>query len=185
MHQAEVALLDQVEQRQARRLVLLRDRHDEAQVRLHERALGVLTVARDASQLALLRGGETLGRTAELLARSVAILDLLREADFVVLGEQWVLPDVGQIEPDEIFLVALDTLLRQVLFLRSQGPMVGFEASATPCSNDPAPLPLGAGPVYQYDTDLVKRPFPRKNGPLTFALRSPFASRSEPIREDH
>ena len=46
------------------------------------------------------------------LARRVAALDLLREADLVVLGEQRVLPDVGEVEPDEIFLVPLDTLLR-------------------------------------------------------------------------
>ena len=53
VHQAEVALLDEVEQRQARRLVLLGDRHDQAQVRLHERALGVLAVAERPAQLAL------------------------------------------------------------------------------------------------------------------------------------
>ena len=34
------------------------------------------------------------------------------ETDLIVLGEQWILPDVGEIEPDKIFLVPLDTLLR-------------------------------------------------------------------------
>ena len=48
----------------------------------------------------------------QLLARRVALLDLLGEADLVVLREQRILADVGEIEPDEIFLVALDTLLR-------------------------------------------------------------------------
>ena len=52
VHQAEVALLDEVEQRQSGRLVLLGDRHDEAQVRLHERALGVVA---DADALAAVR----------------------------------------------------------------------------------------------------------------------------------
>src|SRR5262245_40031487 len=126
VHQAEVALLDQVEERQPGSLVLLRDRHDQSEVRLYERALGVFPVSRGASQLALLRGGQTLGRPKQGLARSVAILDGLSEPNFVVLGEQWVLPDVREIEPDEIFLVAVDTLLRQVLFLRSEGPIGGM-----------------------------------------------------------
>src|SRR5205823_2714895 len=41
VHQAEVALLDQVEQRQARSLVLLRDRDDQAEVGLDEGLLCV------------------------------------------------------------------------------------------------------------------------------------------------
>ena len=45
VHEAEVALLDQVEQRQARSLVLLGDRHNEPQIGLHERALGLFTLA--------------------------------------------------------------------------------------------------------------------------------------------
>ena len=94
------------------RLVLLRDRHHEPQVRLHERALRVVAQAGGAPQLALLRGRERLATAEQLLARRVALLDLLREADLVVLGEQRVLADVGEIEPDEIFFVALDTLLR-------------------------------------------------------------------------
>src|SRR5262249_31529700 len=99
VHQAEVALLDEVEQRQAGRLVLLRDRHDQTEVRLHERALGVFAVTRAASQFALLRGRQTLGGSEQALARSVAILDGLSEPNFIVLGEQWVLPDVREIEP--------------------------------------------------------------------------------------
>ena len=60
VHQAEVALLDEVEQRQARRLVLLGDRDHEAQVGLHERALGVVALADGARELALAGGGEIL-----------------------------------------------------------------------------------------------------------------------------
>ena len=60
VHQAEVALLDEVEQRQAGGLVLLGDRDDEPQVRLDERALGVLAFARRAPQLALAGGGDVL-----------------------------------------------------------------------------------------------------------------------------
>ena len=40
-------------------------------------------------------------------------LDRLGQADLVVLGQQRVLPDVSQVEPYEVFLVALDALLRQ------------------------------------------------------------------------
>ncbi len=112
MHQAEVALLDEVEEREARRLVLLGDRHDEPQVRLHERALGVVTLAGGAPELALLGGRELLAPAEQLLACRVALLDLLGETDLVVLGEERVLPDVGEIEADEIFLVAFDSLLR-------------------------------------------------------------------------
>ena len=112
MHQAEVALLDQVEERQARGLVLLGDRHDEAQVRLHERALGVVTLTGRAPQLALLGGSERLAAADQFLARRVALLDLLGEPNLVVLREQRILPDVGEIQADEIFFVALDPLLR-------------------------------------------------------------------------
>ena len=69
-------------------------------------------VAGGAPQLALLGRGEVLRAPEQLLARGVAVLDLLRETDLVVLGEERVLPDVGEVEPDEIFLVPLDTLLR-------------------------------------------------------------------------
>ena len=56
--------------------------------------------------------GQLLGRV-ELFAGGVAPLDLLGQSDLVVLGEQRVLADVGEIEPDEVFLVALNALLRQ------------------------------------------------------------------------
>src|SRR5207248_1593979 len=82
VHEAEVAFLDQVEQRKTRGLVLLGDRHDEPEVRLHERALGGLPLTTDASQLAPLGGGELLAPSAELLPCRVPTLDLLRKADF-------------------------------------------------------------------------------------------------------
>src|SRR5439155_24433436 len=58
-------------------------------------------------------GGEVLAPLLECASRCVARLDGLRQANFVVLGQQRVLPDVGEVEPDEVFLVSLDTLLRQ------------------------------------------------------------------------
>ena len=53
VHEAEVALLDEVEEGQAGGLVLLGDRDDQAQVGLDEGALGVLTLADGLAQLAL------------------------------------------------------------------------------------------------------------------------------------
>ena len=111
VHQAEVALLDEVQEREARRLVLLGDRDDQAQVGLHEGALGVLALARRAPQLALAGGRDVLGGGFELGARLVAGLDGLRQPDLVVLGQQRVLTDVGEVETYEVFLVALDALL--------------------------------------------------------------------------
>ena len=113
VHQAEVALLDQVQQREARGLVLLGDRDDEAQVRLHEGALGIVAVPDVLAELTLLGRGQGLAAGFQLGAGFVAALDLLGEADLVVLGEQRVLPDIGQIEPNQIFFVALNTFLRQ------------------------------------------------------------------------
>jgi hypothetical protein len=42
----------------------------------------------------------------------LAGFDLLREANLVVLGEERVLPDVGQVQPDEILFVAFDAIFR-------------------------------------------------------------------------
>ena len=110
VHEAEVALLDEVEQRQARRLVLLGDRHHETQVRLHEGALGVLALADGAPQLALACRREVTSASSSRPTGGAG-LDGLGEADLVVLGEQRVLPDVGEVETDEVFLVAFDALL--------------------------------------------------------------------------
>src|SRR5690606_24961914 len=112
VHEPEVALLDEVEERKARRLVLLGDRDDQSQVGLDERALGLLALARRAAQLALASGGEVLV-ALQLATGGVAGLDGLRQANLVVLGQQRVLADVGEVQPDEIFLVALDALLGQ------------------------------------------------------------------------
>ena len=113
VHEAEVALLDQVQQRQAGGLILLGDRDDQAQVRLHEGLLGLLALHDGAAELALLRGGEALGRLGHLGLGGPPSLDGLGQADLVVLGQQGVLTDVGQVEPDEILVVALNSFLRQ------------------------------------------------------------------------
>src|SRR5205085_7875418 len=65
VHQAQVALLDEIEEGQPRRLVLLRDRADEAQVGLEERALRVLALDGALAELALAGGGEVLAPLLE------------------------------------------------------------------------------------------------------------------------
>jgi hypothetical protein len=94
------------------RSVFLRDRDDQPQVGLHERPLRVVTLTGGPAQLALLGRGEILAGGQQVAAGGIAPLDLLGQPNLVVLGEQRVLPDIGQIEPDEIFLVPLDSLLR-------------------------------------------------------------------------
>ena len=64
--QAEVAFLNEVEERQARRLVLLGDRHDQPEVGLDERALGGLTLADELAELTLAGGGEALSGLFQL-----------------------------------------------------------------------------------------------------------------------
>jgi hypothetical protein len=103
--EAEVALLHQVEERHARRLVALGDRHDESEVRLDELALGVLALADQSLEVALLGAGEALVDGVEGLARRLARLDVLGQAGLVVLGQQLVPADVFQIEPNEILIV--------------------------------------------------------------------------------
>ncbi len=49
----------------------------------------------------------------ELLVRGHACLDGLGQPHLVVFGQQRILADIGQVEADEIFLVALDALLGQ------------------------------------------------------------------------
>ena len=110
MHQAEVALLDQVEQGQAGRLVLLGDRHDEPQVRLHELTLGLFALAGDAAQLALLGRGDFLAAGVERFDRLFARFDRFGQPDLVVLGEQRVLTDIGQVQAHKVFVVSIDAI---------------------------------------------------------------------------
>lgn len=93
----------------ARRLVLLCDRNNEAQVRLHERSLSLFTITGGAAQLPLLRRREPLLVLFNRSAGFHASLDLLRQADLIVLGQQRVLPDIGEIQADEILFVAINS----------------------------------------------------------------------------
>ena len=100
---------------QARGLVLLGDRDDQPQVRLHEGLLGLLALHDGAAKLALLGRGQPLGRLGHVGLGVPPGLDGLGQPDLVVLGQQRVLTDVCQVEPDEILVVALNSFLGQNL----------------------------------------------------------------------
>src|SRR4029079_8803788 len=89
----------------------LGDRDHEAQVGLHERALGALALTGRAAQLTL-AGGRQAAAGVQLASGRVACLDGLRKTNLVVLGEQWVLSDVGEVEADKVVLVTLNALFR-------------------------------------------------------------------------
>ncbi len=111
VHETEVALLDEVKQRQARGLVLLGDRNHEAEVRLDEGAFGVVAGANGAANFALACSsnrffGFEFGTCFD------ALLDELREANFVVLRQQRVLTNVRQVETNKVLFVPFCTLFR-------------------------------------------------------------------------
>ena len=95
-------------------MVLLRDRHHESQVRLDEGALGVLAISCGAAQLALAGRRGLLARALERGEGLVAGLDRLGQPHLVVLGQERVLADVGQVQANEVFFVPLDTFLGHV-----------------------------------------------------------------------
>ena len=108
MHEAEVALLDEVEKWQTRSLVLLRDRYDQTKVGLHEGAFGFFTAAEIAVEFAALGRGEFIG-ALERNSCFGALFDGLCQTNFVILSQQRVLTNIGEIQPDEIFFVPLNT----------------------------------------------------------------------------
>ncbi len=129
-HEAEVALLNQVEQGQPRRRVLLGDGHDEAQVGLDEPPLGgppgldLLRVVLEllGRQLALGLGDRRIGE--------VPCLDGLGELDLVDVREQRVLTDLPEVLPHQIFvrrlfLLEVRTGARLVVAVAFSSPHVG------------------------------------------------------------
>src|SRR5205085_838272 len=103
--QAEIALLNEVEQRHPRRLVALGDGDDEPEVRLDELPLGVLTRAYEPLEVTFLGPRQTLDDRLQRLAGGLAGLDVLREACLDVLGQQLVPTDVFQIQANEVLVV--------------------------------------------------------------------------------
>ena len=116
MHQAEVALLDEVQQRKTRRLVLLRDRDHESEVGLHEVAFGLVTAVHGPLERQLLGRGDldllvVLGGL-DLGLGLATLFDGLGEVDFVVLGQKGVLANVREVEPYEVFIIPVNAILR-------------------------------------------------------------------------
>ena len=92
--EADRPLLDQIEERQSLVAVALRDRDDEAEIRLHHLLLGAVVAALDPlRELDLLRGGEqvdpadVLEEELEGVGRDLLRLDLL--GDGVLLLPAW------------------------------------------------------------------------------------------------
>ena len=111
MHQPEVALLDQVEQGEPGSLLLLRNGHDQSQVRLHQRLRSLVPDAIQFAQLLRPRRREGVAGL-ELRPRVAAVFDRTRQPNLVVPGEQGVSTDVMEVQPDEVLIFAVDSHLR-------------------------------------------------------------------------
>ena len=112
MDEAEVAVLDEVEQREARRLVPLRDAYDEPEVGLHEAPPGVVAALYDSLEFAAARCGEPRILRLKVLSGLRSRFDCLGEACLVVFGQERVLADVVEVEPDEVLLAPFCTHVR-------------------------------------------------------------------------
>ena len=110
VHKAKVAFLNEVEQRKTRCLVLLGDGDHKAKVGLNESALGNFAFADGFAQFAALGGRKGFG-LFHLGGSDLARFNCLCQADFVIFGEKCVLADVCEIEPDEVFFVAVNPVL--------------------------------------------------------------------------
>ena len=171
VHQAKVALLDEVEQRQAGRLVLLGDGYQEAQIGLHELAFGLLTLAGGAAQLPLL-GGRDVGAAGEGLDRLLGRFDRRGETDLVILGQQPVLPDVGEVETNEVFVIAINAT---TTILRHGGSFVTVPRATrgmfSRYGQDPGPRsralhpPLSCPARTQWSRELIRRAISRTTRP--------------------
>ena len=101
-HQAEVALLDQVEQLHPATRVPLGDADHEPEVGLGELALGPLAPAHGPHQHALLARRELRARLVRFVdpfGGELALLDQLGESPLVLDGQQVDLADLAQVHP--------------------------------------------------------------------------------------
>src|SRR5258706_1352446 len=104
LHEADVALLDQVQELQAAVRVLLGDGDDQAQVRLHQLLLGLLGLdlaGEDGVEgaLQLLRRG--VGLPADGIQHLLLLADLVPDQLLLLLAD--LLPELG-VEPGDLFL---------------------------------------------------------------------------------
>jgi hypothetical protein len=101
--QAQVALLDEVQQRHAGGLVRLGDGDHQAQVGGDEALVGLVTLAHGAPERPLAGGGQLFGQGRELGGGVAACFDAAGELCLIGLGQQRVAADLVQVDPDQVF----------------------------------------------------------------------------------
>src|SRR6202041_2027492 len=101
--------------------------NDEPEVGLHELALGGVAAHDVSTELTATRRGDRLRGLLQLLERASAGFDVLSETNLVILVQQRILPDVGEIEPYEVFLITFDTFF-------SQCPQPSHQLCSSTCS---------------------------------------------------
>ena len=112
MDQPDVAVLDQVEQRNSGRLVLLGDRHHEAQVREHERVVRGGAEAHGSLVRASLGWAHRRRAFGELIPRGARLFDQTGEAGLVFLGQQGMTPDVRHVQVNQVLVILPDSPFR-------------------------------------------------------------------------
>src|SRR5262249_17547659 len=95
---------DQIRQRDTGRVVFLGGRDDQAQVRLHEPAAGIVAGPHHPAKSAPTPRTHP-ARIPKLAARLGARLDQLRQSGLIVFGEQRVSADIGQVQADQVLVV--------------------------------------------------------------------------------
>ena len=100
--QAEVALLDQVQERQPVAGVALGQRDDQPQVGLQQVLLGPAAVGRQRLQVPALGRGELLAGVGEQVVGVEAGLDPLGQLDLLLGVEQGDLADLVEVDPDQV-----------------------------------------------------------------------------------
>ena len=129
MDEPEIALLDEVEQRHIRRLVLLGDRHDQAQVGVDEGVVGTLPIAHQRPQVTALRRGDH--RSRKLVTGVPAHLDGPGQIGLVVLREQRITTDLVKVQPDEILIRTLVAFLAHTTSRFVARPISPISTAAT------------------------------------------------------
>lgn len=85
------------------------DRHNEAQVGLNKCSLGDLALTLRATQFALLLHGYFFS-DCQFSDSNLASFDGFSQSNFVVFGEQCVLTNISEVEADEVFVVAVNSI---------------------------------------------------------------------------
>ena len=174
--QAEVALLDQVQERHAAAGVALRQRHHQPQVRLEQVVLGPVAVAADPRHVAALRGSfsPTLGDLAQL--RGVeAGLDPLRQFDFLLGVEQRDLADLLEVRAHGVGRAVSSASLRawrsasDSSSSHTKSPSLSFSVGSAISSSSATARPRPPRRTLLRPHDLLPRPQPPPRGPTSMS----------------